>query len=209
MIPSVPGGWLKESEIMDRLSGEPLTSEPLTSPVRPLSSRVAHVLERSGLAMLGASGGLFVAARLAKTEVEVLTFPIIVLLLVVYGALGAYLGIDLPPQPCDASRGDDDGANLRSRWIERLSSGGTFLGAFAAFVSIYSIVVDDGAQNAWTLSIGLVWLVGVSMQIVAGVVARGGTAVQPSQLPTPLPTHGAVAPTRSGLVGSKPASLIG
>ena len=40
--------------------------------------------------------GLFVAARLAKTDVEVLTFPIIVLLLMVYGALGAYLGIDMP-----------------------------------------------------------------------------------------------------------------
>jgi hypothetical protein len=201
----VLGGWLKESEIMDRLSGEPLTSEPLTSPVRPLSSRVAHVLERSGLAMLGASGGLFVAARLAKTDVEVLTFPVIVLLLVVYGALGAYLGIDLPPQPCDASRGERDGVNTRSRWIERLSSGGTFLGALAAFVSIYSIVIDEGAQNAWTLSIGLAWLVGVSMQIVAGIVARSGAADQPLR----LPAHGPVAPPRSGLVGSKPASLIG
>ena len=181
---------------MDRLSGE-----PLTRPVRPLSSRLAHVLERSGLAMLGASGGLFVAARLAKTDVELLTFPIIALLLMVYGGLGAYLGIDLPPQ--DASRCDDDGANVRSRWIERLSSGGTFLGAFAAFVSIYSIVVDEGAQNAWTLSIGLAWLLGVSMQIVAGVVARSATAAPPLQ----LPTHGPVAPPRAGLVGSRPASL--
>jgi hypothetical protein len=200
MIPSVLGGWLKESEIMDRFSGEPLTSS-----VRPFSSRVAHVLERSGLAMLGASGGLFVAARLAKTDVEVLTFPIIVLLLVVYGALGAYLGIDLPPQPCDASRGDGDSVNTRSRWIERLSSGGTFLGALAAFVSIYSIVVDEGAQNGWTLTIGLAWLVGVSMQIVAGIVARGGTAARPLQ----SPMQGPIAPTRSGLAGSKPARLIG
>jgi hypothetical protein len=215
MIPSVLGGWLKESEIMDRLSGEPPTSR-----VRPLSSRVAHVLERSGLAMLGASGGLFVAARLAKTDVELLTFPIIVLLLVVYGALGAYLGIDLPPQPCNASRADGstvsddaakgDSAEVRSRWIERLSSGGTFLGALAAFVSIYSIVVDEGAQNAWTLSIGLAWLLGVSMQIVAGIVARSGTAMTETVVqPQPLPLQGPVAPPRSGLVGSKPARLIG
>jgi hypothetical protein len=203
MIPSVLGGWLKESEIMDRLSGEPLTSS-----VRPFSSRVAHVLERSGLAMLGASGGLFVAARLAKTDVELLTFPIIVLLLVVYGALGAYLGIDLPPQPCDASRGDGDSGNTRSRWVERLSSGGTFLGALAAFVSIYSIVIDEGAQNAWTLSIGLAWLIGVSMQIVAGIVARSGTAMSETAI-QPLPVQGPVAPTRSGLAGSKPARLIG
>lgn len=185
---------------MDRLSGEPPTSS-----VRSFSSRVAHVIERSGLAMLGASGGLFVAARLAKTDVEVLTFPIIVLLLVVYGALGAYLGIDLPPQPCDASQGDGDSGNTRSRWVERLSSGGTFLGALAAFVSIYSIVVDEGAQNAWTLSIGLAWLIGVSMQIVAGIVARSGAAIQPA----PLPIQAPMAPTRSGLIASKPARLNG
>jgi hypothetical protein len=139
---------------------------------------------------------------------------------VVYGALGAYLGIDLPPQPCNASRADGstvsddaakgDSAEVRSRWIERLSSGGTFLGALAAFVSIYSIVVDEGAQNAWTLSIGLAWLLGVSMQIVAGIVARSGTAMTETVVqPQPLPLQGPVAPPRSGLVGSKPARLIG
>uniref|UniRef100_Q07GW1 Uncharacterized protein n=1 Tax=Rhodopseudomonas palustris (strain BisA53) TaxID=316055 RepID=Q07GW1_RHOP5 len=189
---------------MDRLSREPLTSAVGQSAARPLSSRLAHVLERSGLAMLGASGGLFVAARLAKTDVEVLTFPIIVLLLMAYGALGAYLGIDMPPQQCEASRADDDRAIARSRWIERLSSGGTFLGALAAFVSIYSIVVDENPHDAWTLSIGLAWLLGVSMQIVAGVVARSGTA---SALQSP--TQGPMAPPCAGLVGSKPASLRG
>jgi hypothetical protein len=198
--------WLKESEIMDSR----LSSEPLTARVRPFASRVAHVLERSGLAMLGASGGLFVAARLAKTDVEVLTFPIIVLLLMAYGALGAYLGIDMPPQPRDSSRAgapgiiggiaDDDSASPRSQWIERLSSGGIFLGALAAFVSIYSIVVDENPRDAWTLTIGLAWLVGVTMQIVAGVVARSGS--QP--LPLPRPTQRPVAPPRAGMVCSKP-----
>jgi hypothetical protein len=185
-----------------------LSDGPLTARIRPFSSRVAHVLERSGLAMLGASGGLFVAARLAKTDVEVLTFPIIVLLLMVYGALGAYLGIDMPPQPSDraaASRingdlADDDSASPRSRWIERLSSGGTFLGALAAFVSIYSIVVDANPHDAWVLTIGLAWLAGVTMQIVAGVVARSGSAM----LPLSSPTHKPVAPPRAGLVCPKP-----
>lgn len=181
---------------MDQLSGEPVTRS-----VRSWSSKMAHVLERSGLAMLGASGGLFVAARLAKTDVELLTFPIIVLLLVVYGALGAYLGIDLPPQPCDSSN-----TGARSRWIEHLSSSGTFLGAFAAFVSIYSIVVDDGALNTWTLSIGLAWLIGVSMQIIAGIVARSGAASQPLPLSVP---QAPLATPQPGLVGSKPARLAG
>ena len=96
-------------------------------------------------------------------------------------------------------------ARIAIAWIERLSSGGTFLGALAAFVSIYSIVVDENPHDAWTLTIGLAWLVGVTMQIVAGVVARSGSAM----LPLPSPTHRPVAPPRAGLVCSKPEAERG
>ncbi len=64
--------------------------------VRSRTSRIAHVLERVGLAMMGASGGLFVAVLLAKVGIEVLTFPVGTFAIMIYGAIGFYLGIDLP-----------------------------------------------------------------------------------------------------------------
>ena len=43
---------------------------------RSFTDRLAHVLERSGLAMAGAACGLFVAAYMARTQVEALSAAI-------------------------------------------------------------------------------------------------------------------------------------
>ena len=40
---------------------------------RSASDRLAHTLERSGLAMAGAACGLFVAAYMARTQVDILS----------------------------------------------------------------------------------------------------------------------------------------
>src|SRR6266404_7537644 len=56
--------------------------------VRSRTSRIAHVLERVGLAMMGASRGLFVAVLLAKVGIEVLTFPVVTFAIMIYGAIG-------------------------------------------------------------------------------------------------------------------------
>src|SRR3954465_9194131 len=96
--------------------------------------KVAHVLERLGLAMAGAASGLFVAA-LGGTTHSALPNHAFLLLMMVGGAVGFYLGIDTPPSPLTTSNGRPaDGT-----WVgkidtpELLSAIGTFLAAFSAF----------------------------------------------------------------------------
>ena len=59
-------------------------------------STFAHVTERVGLAMAGASGGLFVAAGVSHASTEILQSIGIVFAMIALGAVGFYLGIDVP-----------------------------------------------------------------------------------------------------------------
>ena len=135
--------------------------------------KVAHVLERLGLAMAGAASGLFVAA-LVGTSHSALTNQAFLLLMMTGGAIGFYLGIDTPPHPLTASKDEPaDGA-----WVgkidtpELLSAVGTFLAAFAAFACVGVIVLRHDPHLAWISMIMAGWVVGVAMQIVAGTIAR-------------------------------------
>ncbi|HEY0328418.1 MAG TPA: hypothetical protein VGC77_04900 [Rhodopseudomonas sp.] len=119
--------------------------------------------------MMGAAGGLFVAAHLGRAGVEILTFPVVILAMMVYAVIGFYLGIDLPPA---AAQGGDHAATPRVKWIERLSATGTFLAALAVFVSVWNIILDAHPQPSWTLLVGGVFMVGVTLQIAAGLIAR-------------------------------------
>jgi hypothetical protein len=135
--------------------------------------KFAHILERLGLAMAGAASGLFVAA-LVGTSVALFTSQAFLLFMMLGGAIGFYLGIDTPPLPFHASNGQPaDG-----HWVgkidapELLSAVGTFLAAFAAFASVGVIVLRHDPHIAWTWMIMAGWVVGVTMQIVAGAIAR-------------------------------------
>jgi hypothetical protein len=67
-----------------------------------LISRVAHVVERSGLAMAGAMCGTFVAAQMSKVNVALFGSMGFAVWTVLIGMLGFYLGIDTPgcrPRP--------------------------------------------------------------------------------------------------------------
>ena len=92
--------------------------------------------------MAGAASGLFVAA-LVGTSHSALTNQAFLLLMMIGGAIGFYLGIDTPPLPFTASIGrPTDGV-----WVgkidtpELLSAIGTFLAAFSAFASVGVIVL--------------------------------------------------------------------
>jgi hypothetical protein len=135
--------------------------------------KVAHVLERLGLAMAGAASGLFVAA-LVGTSHSALTNQAFLLLMMIGGAIGFYLGIDTPPLPYNASNKQlIDGA-----WVakidapELLSAVGTFLAAFSAFACVGVIVLRQNPHLGWIGMIMAGWTVGVTMQIVAGAIAR-------------------------------------
>jgi hypothetical protein len=137
-------------------------------------SRSAHVLERIGLALTGASCALFVVAYVGRSEIVLILSTTSVLSAVVYGAIGFYLGIDLPHVPPDHRMH----LPLRSNWgtradaVELLSAAGTFLAAVAAIVSVSNIILDDAADAAVAILIWLAWAAGATMQIAAGIVAR-------------------------------------
>ncbi|MBR0692099.1 hypothetical protein [Bradyrhizobium lablabi] len=130
--------------------------------------KFAHVLERLGLAMAGAASGLFVAVHVGSS-VAALTSQAFVLVMMVCGAVGFYLGIDTPqlmfhPKDTVSTRKIDA--------AELLSAIGTFLATLVAFFSVGVIVLRGEPHIAWTAAIMVGWVLGVVMQIVAGTMAR-------------------------------------
>jgi hypothetical protein len=132
--------------------------------------KLAHVLERLGLAMAGAASGLFVGV-LVGSSVSALTSQGFLVLMMIGGGVGFYLGIDTPALPFDpANARRSDVATIDA--AEFLSAVGTFLATFSAFASVGVIVLRHDPHIAWTGMIMAGWVVGVTMQIVAGAIAR-------------------------------------
>ena len=141
---------------------------------RSTLSRGAHVLERIGLALTGGSCGLFVAAHVARADIDLLGSAGAVFAMMLYGAAGFYLGIDLPPPPREHRIQLPLRRRLGTRAdaVELLSAAGTFLAAVAAVVSVFSIVVDETARASTALLICIGWAIGTTMQVAAGIIAR-------------------------------------
>jgi hypothetical protein len=131
--------------------------------------KFAHILERLGLAMAGAASGLFVAVHVGSS-VAALTSQAFLLIMMIGGAVGFYLGIDTPPQPFHPP--NDQSPSGKIDTAEFLSAFGTFLAALAAFVSVGVIVLRAEPHIFWTMAIMLSWVAGVIMQITAGAIAR-------------------------------------
>jgi Mg2+ and Co2+ transporter CorA len=60
--------------------------------------------------------------------------------------------------------------------VELLSATGTFLAAVAALASVYAIVFDEVPQRLWEVVIGSWWLLGIVMQVSAGLIGRSRLA---------------------------------
>jgi hypothetical protein len=149
---------------------------------RSIISRWAHVLERSGLALTGASCGLFVAVHVGRANIELIGSAGTVLAMMIYGAAGFYLGIDLPRVPPDHKMHLPLRHGLGSMWdtVELLSAAGTFLASVAAVVSVSSIVLDEPAHASTALLISFCWGIGATMQIAAGIIARMRSGTLPT-----------------------------
>lgn len=123
--------------------------------------------------MAGAASGLFVAA-LVGTSHAALTNQGFLLLMMIGGAVGFYLGIDTPPLPFTPS----SDRPAEGTWVgkidtpELLSAIGTFLAALSAFTCVAVIVLRRDPHLAWVSVIMAGWVVGVLMQIIAGTIAR-------------------------------------
>ncbi|WP_407186770.1 hypothetical protein [Bradyrhizobium centrosematis] len=126
--------------------------------------KTAHVFERVGLAMAGAACGLFIGAYVGSA-IPQLTTQGFLLLMMLLGCIGFYLGIDTPQMPFDDAHSEIDAA-------EFLSSAGTLCATLTAFASVAVIVLRLDPHMAWTWLVFIGWLAGVAMQIVAGAKAR-------------------------------------
>lgn len=132
----------------------------------------AHTLERCGLALAGAACGMFVGAYVGSS-IEWLTTQGFLVVMMLSGAAGFYLGIDTPQMhfhPID--QGAPQGLRAGIDAPEFLTALGTFLATLAAFVSVGVIVMRENPAAVWTYLVLLAWIVGVVMQIVAGAIAR-------------------------------------
>ncbi|MGY8637733.1 hypothetical protein RAD15_35215 [Bradyrhizobium sp. 14AA] len=126
--------------------------------------KAAHVFERVGLAMAGAACGLFVGAYVGAA-IPALTTQGFLVVMMMLGFVGFYLGIDTPQMPFDEAHGAIDAAEV-------LSSAGTLCATLTALASVAVIVLRLDPHMAWTWLALLGWVGGVAMQIVAGAKAR-------------------------------------
>jgi hypothetical protein len=135
--------------------------------------RFAHLLERLGLAMAGAASGLFVGV-LVGSSFAALTSQGFLLLMMIGGAVGYYLGIDTPALRFYPTNGPPSNGGTAGKIdsAEFMSAVGTFLAAFSAFASVGVIVLRHEPHIAWTAMIMAGWVVGLAMQIIAGAIAR-------------------------------------
>ena len=139
---------------------------------RSTLSRSAHVIERLGLAMIGTACGLFVAEITAF--IDLIGSDIALLAIMLYGAAGFYLGIDLPQAPLGHRMHLQlwGGLGTSSDMVDLLTAAGTLLTAVTTVVSVSSIVLGEtmDASTAGIICVG--WAIGATLQITVGVIAR-------------------------------------
>ncbi len=133
--------------------------------------RLAQIVARLSLAMTGAVGATFVAALLMRVELPWFDTVEFTVLLIVLGMIGSYLGIDIPRWPQLQA-----GQIHRSPVIGLASATGTFLAAGAGLLALYAFVLDETSDPAGNLLFGATWMLGVCMQIGAGLAGRLRTA---------------------------------
>lgn len=138
-----------------------------------LPRQLAHILERIGLAMVGAAAGLFVGIH-TGSSVDVLMSQGFLIVMTIAGAAGFYLGIDTPRHRFRGINvslsGDGKGAQIDA--AELLTAAGTFLAALAAFISVALIVFERDGRVVSSAALLAAWFLGVVMQIGAGTIAR-------------------------------------
>jgi hypothetical protein len=153
----------------------------------------AQAIERIGLAIMGALCGLFVAALVAKANIEAINSIGVLFSAVLYGSVGFYLGTNIPSLPAGATgRSLSHGRSgpPKAFPIALASGAGTFLAAFAALVSVCMIVFDEAPPVIWNVGIGFWWMVGVLLQLTAGTAARLGQLTgAPSELKASRRSH--------------------
>jgi hypothetical protein len=141
-------------------------------------SRMAHVVERVGLAIAGVVCGLFVAAGVIRAHAATFDTVGFVMMMCLIGMAGFYLGIDIPRRRIRAVPHGNADWLMGVNPIEWLSASGTLLAAMAALISVTMIILDETAQLTLTMIVGGGWLFGATLQVAAGALARLRAAPQ-------------------------------
>jgi hypothetical protein len=144
-----------------------IRSDTRSSNCFPLA-RVAHVVQRCGLALTGAASGLFVAAHLAKANVGVFESIGLVFAMIRFGLIGFYLGNDITLSSREARIGVGPKADV----IKVYNAAGAFLFTVAALVSAYVVVSAEVLPIVWVVIVALCWLSGAMMQIIVRLRVR-------------------------------------
>src|SRR6266478_802207 len=139
------------------------------APTRHHLNGFAQVMERTGLAIMGALCGLFVAAMVAKADIEEINSLGALCSAVLYGSLGFYLGTNIPSL---SSSRTFSNTSAGPKTIALASATGTFVAAVAALVSVYMIIFDETPPVICNVGIGFGWMLGVLLQLAAGAAAR-------------------------------------
>jgi hypothetical protein len=128
-------------------------------------TELAHVIGRAGLAMSGAMCGTFVAAGLTSANAVWFDSASFIAAMVLFGFIGFYLGIDIPRLHVTTRM------QPRVDLVVLLSATGTFLAAIAALISVYGFVFDE-AMGRFQYMLGSWWMLGVALQVSAGLAGR-------------------------------------
>jgi hypothetical protein len=137
-------------------------------------NRFAQIVERTGLAIMGAMGGFFVAALVSCANIGEINSAGILFAVIFYSSVGFYLGTNIPalPQSAPYLAISRHGAAFGRNPYALISAIGTLLAAVAALVSVFTIVFDEVPALIWIIGIGSCWMLGVLLKLVAGAAAR-------------------------------------
>ena len=138
-------------------------------------NKSAEMMERAGLAIMGALGGFFVAALVSRANIGEINSVGILFCTILYSSLGFYLGTNMPSRPASArylAMSSRQGAGLGRNPYALISAIGTLLAALAAQVSVFMIVFDEVPALTWIIGIGCCWMLGVSLKFAAGTATR-------------------------------------
>jgi hypothetical protein len=144
-----------------------------TTPTRYQLDGFAQVMERVGLAIMGALCGFFVAAMVARADIEEINSLGALLSAVLYGSLGFYFGTNIPSLSSGRAF-SNFGSGPKASAITLASAIGTFVAAVTALVSVYMIIFDEAPPIIWNVGIGFGWALGVLLQLAAGTALRLG-----------------------------------
>ena len=108
------------------------------------------------------------AVALARSDFTLISSGGAIAAIMLYGAAGFCLGIDIPLAPERLRELPLRRLGSKTDAVELLSAAGIFL----TVIAVFSIILDEIAHSRIATTVLPGWIAGASMQIAAGIIAR-------------------------------------